>query len=128
MDTAHPEKEVFAPSGTLPFSAALGYGSLVFVSGTIGRNLQTGEIAANDLPAQTRQTLRNIQKQLELAGSNLDKVLKVTVFLMDMHQFAAMNAVYREFFTGDLPARSCIGVAALPDGDALVEIEVVAGR
>ncbi len=128
MKTARPEKEVFAPSATLPFSAALGYGDLVFISGTIGRNSQTGEIAVNDVPAQTRQTLLNIQKHLELAGASLDKVLKVTVFLMDMHQFAAMNAVYREFFTGDLPARSCIGVAALPDGEAVVEIEVVAGR
>ncbi len=85
-------------------------------------------MAINDVPAQTRQTLLTIQKQLELAGTSLARVLKVTVFLIDMRQFEAMNAVYREFFSGDLPARSCIGVTALPDKEALIEIEVVAGR
>jgi 2-iminobutanoate/2-iminopropanoate deaminase len=128
MKNEYPKKEVFSRSATLPFSAALGYGDLVFISGAIGRDPDSGEIAMNDIPAQTRQTLINIQNKLELAGTSLANALKVTIFLMDMGQFANMNEVYRTFFPGDAPARSCIGVASLPDKDALIEIEVIAGR
>jgi 2-iminobutanoate/2-iminopropanoate deaminase len=128
MTTLLPQKEILSGSTTLPFSAAVGYGELVFISGTIGRNPANGEIAARDVPAQTRQTLLNIQKRLELAGTSLDKVLKATVFLTDMNQFGQMNEVYRGFFAKEPPARSCLGVTALPDPEALVEIEVIAGR
>ena len=128
MNTPYPPKEVLSRAANRPFSAAVGYGALVFISGTIGRNPEDGSLAANDVSAQTRQTLLNIQRQLALAGTSLDKVIKATVFLTDMSQVAQMNEVYCQFFTGDLPARSCVAVTALPDPEALVEIEVVAGR
>jgi 2-iminobutanoate/2-iminopropanoate deaminase len=128
MTNPLPHKEILSRSAHLPFSAAVGYGSLVFISGTIGRNPENGEIAVNDVPAQTRQTLLNIQHRLELAGTGLDKVVKATVYLTDMSQVGKMNEVYRGFFAQDPPARACLGVTALPDCEALVEIDVIAGR
>ena len=116
-----------APSSSMPFSKAIGYGDLVFISGLIGRHPETHEIGP-DIASQTSQAMRNVQHQLELAGSSMDKVLKVTVFILDMKQFKAMNDAYRRFFIADPPTRSCVEVTSLPDGDALVEIEVIAGR
>jgi 2-iminobutanoate/2-iminopropanoate deaminase len=128
MESGNPQKIVFSRSSTLPFSAALGYGDLVFVSGTIGRDPVTGKIASGDIAAQTRQTLENLKQQLELAGTSLDKVIKTTVFLVDMSQFGKMNEIYRTYFPVDPPARSTIGVASLPEKESLVEIELIAGR
>lgn len=127
MTSELPRKEVIIASQKFPFSDVVRYGNLLFVSGAIGRNPENGEIAINDLPAQTRQTLVNIQKKLERAGSSLEKALKVTIFILDMGQFSNMNTVYREFFPQDPPARSCVGVSSLPDKDALIEIEMVVG-
>ena len=128
MISERPQKEVFSPPGTLPYSAALGYGDVVFISGTIGRDPLSREIASGDIAAQTRQTLENLKKQLELAGTSLDRVVKTTVFLVDMSQFGRMNDVYRTYFPVDPPARSTIGVASLPEKECLVEIELIAGR
>jgi|YNPNPStandDraft_1061719.scaffolds.fasta_scaffold183401_1 2-iminobutanoate/2-iminopropanoate deaminase len=112
-----------------PFSPVVVYGDLVFVSGTIGRNPETGEIARGDVAAQTRQTLETIRRRLEQVGSSMDQVVKATVFLVDMAHFPEMNEAYRAAFPeGRLPARSCVQVVALPDPEALVEIEVIAGR
>jgi len=104
------------------------YGDLIFVPGSIGRDPQTGKIAVGNIVEQTRQTLKNIQAELEKAGVGLDNVVKVTIFITDMGLFAQMNEAYRLFFPQDPPARSCVEVSALPDKDALVEIEVISGR
>ena len=116
------------PRPDLPFSTAIAYGDLVFVSGLVGRDPVTREIAAGDVRAQTAQALANIRAQLEKAGTSLDRVLKATVFLTDMRQFGRMNEAYVAAFPGEPPARSCVAVIALPDEQALVEIEVVAAR
>lgn len=116
-----------APSPSLPFSKVIVYGDLVFVSGLVGRDAESGDIRP-DIQGQTRQAMENIRRELELAGSSLDNVLKATVFIVDMELFAEMNAVYRTFFSADPPARSCVEVGALPDPEALIEIEVIAGR
>ena len=128
QDAIQPRREVISRALDFPFSSAIAYGDLVFVSGTIGRHPQTAEIARGDIAAQTQQTLENIRHHLELAGTGLDKVLKVTVFIVDMDLFHTMNQVYSSFFPADPPARSCVEVASLPDKDALLEIEVIAGR
>jgi 2-iminobutanoate/2-iminopropanoate deaminase len=112
----------------LPFSTVVGFGNLIFVSGMIGRHPETGQIAAGDVVEQTRQTLANIDAQLAKAGLSLKNVLKATVFLTDMGLVQKMNRVYMTFFSAGLPARSCVQVAALPDPEAIVEIEVVAHR
>jgi 2-iminobutanoate/2-iminopropanoate deaminase len=111
----------------MPFSTIVGFDKLIFVSGLIGRNPDTGEIAA-DIGEQTRQTLTNIAAQLNLAGLSLENVLKTTVFITDMGLFQEMNHTYKMFFETGLPARSCVQITALPDPEALVEIEVVAHR
>jgi 2-iminobutanoate/2-iminopropanoate deaminase len=128
--TQSPERKVVspAPAANLPFSTCISYGELVFVSGLVGRNPQTGEIAQGDIAEQTRQTLRNIQVHLEKAGTSFAKALKLTIFILDMSKFAEMNQAYREFFNNEPPARSCVQVVALPDKEALVEIEIIAGR
>ena len=123
-----PDKKIISWHPDFPFSSAVAYGDLVFVSGTIGRDPKTGQIAEGDIGAQTRQALENVQQQLTLAGTALEKALKVTVFITDMALFGAMNQVYRQFFPAAPPARSCVEVAALPDSAALVEIEIIAGR
>lgn len=117
-----------SPGPQWPFSKTVGAGSWVFVSGTIGRDPATGDIARGDMFAQTRQTLANIDAQLRQAGLSQDCVLKVTVYLTDMGSFGEMNRAYSSFFRGGFPARSCVGVSALPDPEALVEIEAVACR
>ena len=123
------EREVIspAPSPSFPFSRAIGFGDLVFVSGSIGRHPKTGQIAP-DIKGQTTQVMENILHELELAGTSMAKVLKATIFIVDMNHFQTMNDAYRRFFSADPPARSCVEVTALPDREALVEIEVVAGR
>lgn len=121
-------KEIFksdkAPKAIGPYSIATGTGELVFTSGQLGVDPETGDLAVG-IEAQTRQALQNVETVLAAAGSCLDCVLKTTVFLQSMSDFAAMNAVYAEFFTSNFPARSAVEVAALPKG-GLVEIETVA--
>ena len=115
-----------APGAIGPYSQAVKVGSLLFLSGQLGIDPKTGEITG-DVAAQTKQALTNAKAILAAAGSTMDKVVKTTVFLSDIGNFAAMNGVYGTFFTeGSYPARSAFEVAALPKG-GLVEIELVAG-
>ena len=114
-----------APQAIGPYSQAIRISNLVFASGQAGLDPQTGELVGGGIEAETRQVLTNIKNVLEAADSSLDAVVKTTVFLIDMVEFPRMNAVYGEFFPKDPPARSTVGVAALPKG-ARVEIEAVA--
>jgi 2-iminobutanoate/2-iminopropanoate deaminase len=109
-----------------PYSPAVGCGPFVFISGSVGRDPATGEIARGDVAGQTRQTMRNIAVHLEKAGSSFDRAVKATIFITDMDLFGEMNKAYRSFFQGDPPARSCVEVSKLPDPEALVEIELIA--
>jgi 2-iminobutanoate/2-iminopropanoate deaminase len=114
-----------APKAIGPYSAAARFGQMVYTAGQLGMDPQTGDLVPGGVEAETRQALTNLKHVLEAAGSSLDNVLKTTVFLRDMNDFARMNAVYGEFFTQNYPARSAVQVAALPKGGA-VEIEAVA--
>ena len=114
-----------APGAIGPYSQAIIAGTMIYTSGQLPIEPETGEMVANDITLQTRMCLKNVQAILEEAGSNMDKIVKTTVFLSDMANFVKMNEVYKEFFSGDFPARSAFQVARLPK-DALVEIEVVA--
>lgn len=114
-----------APGAIGPYSQAAKAGDFLFVSGQLPIDPATGAFAGDDITAQTRQSLTNVKNIVEAAGMTMDDVLRVGVFLKDMEHFAAMNAVYGEFFTGDCPARAAVQVARLPK-DALVEIEAVA--
>lgn len=113
------------PAAIGPYSVAVSTGSLIFISGQLPLDKETGTLVEGGIQAQTRQALKNMKAILESAGSGMQDVVKTTVFLMDMGQFAEMNAVYAEFFSGDFPARSAIQVAGLPKG-AIVEIEAIA--
>jgi 2-iminobutanoate/2-iminopropanoate deaminase len=114
-----------APKPLGPYSHGIRSGRWLFTSGTIGNDPASGKLVAGGVEAQTRQALTNLSGTLRAGGTTLSQVIKTTVFLTDLGQFAAMNAVYAEFFPTDPPARSTIQVAALPGG-AQVEIEVVA--
>ncbi|MGH2484418.1 MAG: RidA family protein [Ktedonobacterales bacterium] len=116
-----------APAPIGPYSQAIACGDLVFASGQVALDPASGEFLAGDIESQTRRSLENLSAVLRAAGSSLGQVIKTTVFLTSMANFAAMNAVYGEYFVGEPPARSTIGVAELPK-NALVEIEVVATR
>ncbi len=108
-----------------PYSLGIRYGSLIFASGSAGLDPQSGKLVSGGIEAETRQTLLNLSNILEDGGASMAKVLKTTVFLKDMSEFAKMNAVYAEFFSHDPPARSTIQAAALPLG-AAVEIDAIA--
>ena len=114
-----------APAAIGPYSQGIKANGFVFASGQIGLDPTAGELVKGGIVEQSRQVLLNVKNVLEAAGSGLDKAVKTTVFLKDINDFAAMNAVYSEFFKADCPARSAVQVAALPKG-ALVEIEVIA--
>ena len=114
-----------APKAIGPYSQAIRAGNLVFTAGQIGLDPSTMEIVTGGVEAETRQVLTNLKHILEAAGSGLNHVVKTTVFLADMADFAAMNAIYAEFFAENFPARSTIAAAGLPKG-ALVEIEAIA--
>ena len=116
-----------APAAIGPYSQAIRANGFLFVSGQLPVDAATGAFAGEDVSAQTRQSLTNIRHILEQAGLTMDAVVKTTVFLKDMGDFAAMNAVYETFFTGACPARAAVEVAALPKG-ALVEIEAIAAE
>ena len=114
-----------APKAIGPYSVATCLGDLVFTAGQLGMDPVSGDLVRGGIEAETRQALSNLKNVLEAAGSSLNNVLKTTVFLRDINDFAAMNSVYAEFFTQNFPARSAVQVAALPKGGA-VEIEAVA--
>ena len=114
-----------APKAIGPYSQAVRLGSLIFCSGQIPLHPDSGAIVGNTTAEQTEQVLKNLQKVLEKAGSNLNCVLKTTCFLSDMDDFANFNQVYARFFTENAPARSAIQAAALPKG-VKVEIEAIA--
>lgn len=114
-----------APKAIGPYSQAICIDGLVFTAGQVGLDPATMELVEGGVEAQTRQVLTNLGHVLEAADSGLNFVIKTTVFLKDMADFAAMNAIYAEFFAGKPPARSTVQVAGLPKG-ALVEIECVA--
>lgn len=114
-----------APAAIGPYSQAVKTGNLVFTSGQIPLDPQTGELVNDDIKKATERSMENINAILEEAGTSLDKVVKTTVFIQDMNDFAAVNEVYGRYFTENQPARSCVEVAKLPKG-AKVEIEVTA--
>ena len=114
-----------APAAIGPYSQAIRAGGFVFVSGQIPIDPATGEFVKGGIAEQTEQVLKNLAALLEAAGSGLDKVVKTTVFLADMKEFAQMNEVYATFFSGAPPARATVAAAGLPR-DARVEIEAVA--
>ena len=117
-----------APAAIGPYSQAIDSGSgLVFVSGQLPIDPATGAFPEGDVQEQTRQSLTNAKAILEAAGLGLKNVVKTTVFLADMGDFAAMNEIYAQFFSAPYPARSAVAVKTLPKG-ALVEIECIAAR
>ncbi len=114
-----------APGAIGPYSQGMVSGKLVFTSGQIPLDPKTGEIAGDTIEAQSEQALKNLQAVLEAGGAALSTVVKTTCFLSDMGNFAAFNAVYSKYFTGECPARSCVAVKTLPKG-VLVEVEAIA--
>jgi 2-iminobutanoate/2-iminopropanoate deaminase len=114
-----------APQAIGPYSQAVRANGLIFASGQIPTDPQTGQFVAGGIAEQTEQVLKNLQAVLEAAGSGLANVVKTTVFLVDMKEFAAMNEVYGTFFSDQPPARATVEAARLPR-DARVEIEAIA--
>jgi len=113
-----------APKAIGPYSQAIACGNLLFTSGQIPLDPETGAIVGDEIKAQAERVMKNLAAVLEAAGTDFDHVLKTTCFLTDMADFAAFNEVYARYITS-APARSCVAVAALPKG-ALVEVELVA--
>ncbi len=116
-----------APAAIGPYSQAIKVENLVYTSGQIPINPATGNFVEGGIKEQTRQSLTNVKAILEEVGLTMGNVIKTTVFMADMNDFADMNAVYAEFFAEPYPARSAVAVKTLPKG-ALVEIEVVAAE
>ena len=114
-----------APGAIGPYSQAVKTGNMVFCSGQIPIDPKTGEFVSDDVAEQTEQVLKNLSAVLEAAGTNLNNVVKTTVFLADMSDFTAMNEVYAKFFSENKPARATVQAARLPK-DARVEIECIA--
>ena len=115
-----------APAALGPYSQAVRHGDFVFLSGQVAIDPANGKLVAGGIEAQARQVFRNLRAVCEAAGRDLDNVLKLTIYLVDLGNFAKVNAVMAELFTAPYPARATIGVAALPLG-AEVEVEAVLG-
>lgn len=113
-----------APKAIGPYSQAVRSGGLVFFSGQLGINPETGKLAEGGVKAQAEQALKNIRAILEEAGTGVENVVKTTVFITKMDDFQEVNAAYSAVFSGDFPARSCVAVHQLPL-NALVEIEII---
>lgn len=118
-------KTDMAPKALGPYSQGIKTGDMIFLSGQLGLDPVTNEFAEGGVAEQTRQSLTNLKNILESAGSSMKNVIKTTVFLNDMNDFQAMNAVYSQFFESDPPARSTVQAAALPK-NGLVEIDLIA--
>lgn len=116
-----------APAAIGPYSQAIQTGDFLFVSGQVPIDPETGAVVEGDITVQARQSLNNLKAILNAAGTNMGAVVKTTVFLTDMNDFAAMNEVYAQFFQAPFPARSAVQVGRLPK-DAKVEIEAIAKR
>jgi 2-iminobutanoate/2-iminopropanoate deaminase len=114
-----------APGAIGPYSQAVKVGDFLFASGQIPIDPQTGVLVEGGIEEQTRQVMENVKQVLLAGGSDLDNVIKTTIFILNMEDFAAVNKIYGNYFTASLPARSCVAVAKLPK-EALVEIEVIA--
>jgi 2-iminobutanoate/2-iminopropanoate deaminase len=114
-----------APKAIGPYSQAIRTDTMIYTAGQTALNPATMELVAGGIEEQTRQVLNNLRSVLEAAGSSFEHVVKTTVFLKDMNDFAKMNAVYAEYFGENRPARSTVAVAGLPKG-GIVEIEVIA--
>ncbi|AFM39781.1 endoribonuclease L-PSP [Desulfosporosinus acidiphilus SJ4] len=113
-----------APAAIGPYAQGIKAGNLIFTSGQLPINPETGELAT-DIEGATRQSLDNVKAILESSGASMEKIVKTVVFLRDMNDFAAMNAIYAGYFPNDPPARSAVQVARLPK-DAIIEIEAIA--
>ncbi|MEM7013406.1 MAG: RidA family protein [Verrucomicrobiota bacterium] len=116
-----PIKTDAAPAAIGPYSQAINANGTLYVSGQIPLDPETGEIVAGGLPAQTTRVLENLKAILKAAGSDLSQVVKVTIYLTDMQQFATVNEIYGSYFSEPFPARACVEVSALPKG---VEVEM----
>lgn len=114
-----------APQAIGPYSQAIVAGNLVFASGQIAINPETNDVVDGGIEAQAHQVLKNITNLLAAAGTSMSKVVKTTVFMADMADFATVNSIYAEYFTEPYPARSAVAVKSLPKG-VLIEIEVIA--
>ena len=114
-----------APTAIGPYSQGIIAGGLLFASGQIPLDPATGTIVSGGIEAQAHQAFTNVKNLVEAAGTTMSAVLKVTVFMADMADFAAVNAIYAQYFTEPYPARSAVAVKSLPKG-ALIEVEVIA--
>jgi len=113
-----------APAPVGPYAQAVRVGDLMFCSGQIPLDPATGQMVTGDVPTQTRRVMENLKAVLAAAGVGFDQVVKATIYMTDLQDFAAMNAVYATYFTRDFPARATVQVAALPRG-AAVEIDLI---
>lgn len=113
-------------SNTAPFSQGIEANGFLFISGTLGVEATTGMLAGDDVVSQLTQIVKNISQILEEAGSSLKDVVKATVFLTDMQNYAAMNEAYLTLFQAPYPARTCVEISRLPRAGALIEVEVIA--
>lgn len=118
-------KTAKAPEAIGAYSQAVKVGDFLFASGQIPIDPQTGALVEGGIEAQTTQVMENVKQILQAGGSDLDNVIKTTIFMLKMEDFAAVNQIYGKYFTAKLPARSCVAVAKLPK-EALIEIEVIA--
>ena len=116
-----------APAAIGPYSQAIAVGDMIYTSGMIPIIPETGELETGDVKAQAKQAIGNLIALLNEAGSDAEHVVKTTVFIKDMNDFAKVNEIYSHFFTGDCPARSCVEVARLPK-DVLIEIEAIVAK
>lgn len=114
-----------APAAIGPYSQAVLVNEMLFTSGVIPIDPETNTLVEGDVTVQARQAIGNLKNLIEASGSSMDKVVKTTVFIKDMNDFGKINDIYKDFFTSDFPARSCVEVARLPK-DVLIEIEAIA--
>lgn len=114
-----------APAAIGPYSQAIEVNGLLFTSGVIPIDPETNTLVEGDVAVQARQAIGNFKNLIEAAGSSMDKVVKTTVFIKNMNDFGTINDIYKDYFTSDFPARSCVEVARLPK-DVLIEIEAIA--
>lgn len=116
-----------APAAIGPYSQAIEVNGMIFTSGMIPINPQTGELVTGSVEEQAEQAFTNLKALIEASGSAMDKVVKTVVFIQDMNDFAKINAIYEKYFTEPYPARSCVEVARLPK-DVALEVEAVATK